>query len=113
MARADDGRAALIDWVGGEVVLCSIEWDGSKRCVYVRTEEAMAFGRMDGISKAAAAVLSAYNSESGIGSGQSRMHVKRSVVDHQLFSLEAPSHSRVASDAGLATPRMRWCICTM
>ena len=41
----------------------------------------MACGRMDGISKAAAAVLSAYNSESGIGSGQSRMHVKRS-VDH-------------------------------
>jgi hypothetical protein len=48
---------------------------------YVRTDEAMACGRMDGISKAAAAVLSAYNSESGIGSGQSRMHVKRS-VDH-------------------------------
>ena len=63
----------------------------------------MACSRMDGISKTAAVQYGAYSSESGIGSGQSRMHVKRS-VDHQLFSLQ--SLPLKTSDAGLATARM-------
>lgn len=53
IAQAGDGRAALIEWVGGVGGGVSIEWDGTRGgSVYVRTQQAMAVGRKtDGVSK--------------------------------------------------------------
>ena len=49
IAQAGDGRAALIDRVGGVGGGGSTEWDGTRgESVYVRTEQAMACGRRSG-----------------------------------------------------------------